>query len=135
MGEALGMVETKGLVAMIEAADAMVKAAKEGKFAVSEEMGEAYKTALKQYLNDWAGNKGQFLLLSQAPELGTSPYALDVGKHATLVADGDEQSAKTQLETLQNVVSQALDAFETAKRNFNSIEHENESTLKSLRQD
>jgi len=29
MGEALGMVETKGLVAMIEAADAMVKAAKE----------------------------------------------------------------------------------------------------------
>ena len=29
MGEALGMVETKGLVAMIEAADAMVKAAKD----------------------------------------------------------------------------------------------------------
>ena len=28
MGEALGLVETKGLVAMIEAADAMVKAAK-----------------------------------------------------------------------------------------------------------
>jgi ethanolamine utilization protein EutM len=28
MGEALGMVETRGLVAMIEAADAMVKAAK-----------------------------------------------------------------------------------------------------------
>ena len=28
MGEALGMIETKGLVAMIEASDAMVKAAK-----------------------------------------------------------------------------------------------------------
>ncbi|MFQ5789082.1 MAG: ethanolamine utilization microcompartment protein EutM [Acidobacteriota bacterium] len=28
VGEALGMIETKGLVAMIEAADAMVKAAK-----------------------------------------------------------------------------------------------------------
>ena len=27
MGEALGMIETKGLVAMIEATDAMVKAA------------------------------------------------------------------------------------------------------------
>ncbi len=27
-GEALGMIETKGLVAMIEASDAMVKAAK-----------------------------------------------------------------------------------------------------------
>ena len=28
MGEALGMIETRGLVAMIEASDAMVKAAK-----------------------------------------------------------------------------------------------------------
>jgi len=28
MGEALGMIETKGLVAMIEASDTMVKAAK-----------------------------------------------------------------------------------------------------------
>ena len=28
MGEALGMIETRGLVALIEAADAMVKAAK-----------------------------------------------------------------------------------------------------------
>ena len=28
MGEALGMIETRGLIAMIEAADAMVKAAK-----------------------------------------------------------------------------------------------------------
>lgn len=28
MGEALGMIETKGLVAMVEASDAMVKAAK-----------------------------------------------------------------------------------------------------------
>ena len=28
MGEALGMIETKGLVSMIEASDAMVKAAK-----------------------------------------------------------------------------------------------------------
>ena len=27
MGEALGMIETRGLVAMVEAADAMVKAA------------------------------------------------------------------------------------------------------------
>ena len=28
MGEALGMIETRGMVAMIEASDAMVKAAK-----------------------------------------------------------------------------------------------------------
>lgn len=116
-------------------ADQMVQAAKEGRFAISEEAGEAYKTALQDYLDSWADNKAQFGVLSHAPELGTSPYALDVGKHATLVADGDEQSAKTQLESLQAVVSRAVAAIETAKKNFNKIEHENESTLKSFRQD
>ncbi len=116
-------------------ADAMVKAANEGRFAVSEEMGEAYKTALNDYLDSWGINKAQFGGLAQAPELGTSPYAIDVGKHATLVAEGDEQSAKTQLEALQAVVARAVEAIETAKKNFNKIEHANESTLKSIRQD
>lgn len=116
-------------------ADAMVTAAKEGRFAVSEEMGNAYKAALRAYLDDWGDNKAQFGFLAQAPELGTSPYAVDVGRHATLVAEGDEHSAKTQLEALQNVVSRAKDAIETAKKNFNTVEHENESTLKSFRQD
>ncbi|MXY16940.1 MAG: ethanolamine utilization microcompartment protein EutM [Acidobacteria bacterium] len=45
MGEALGMVETKGLVAMIEAADAMVKAAKV-KLVGWEKIGAGYVTAI-----------------------------------------------------------------------------------------
>src|SRR4026208_1346152 len=45
MGEALGMVETKGLVAMIEAADAMGKAAKEG-LVGWEKIGAGYVTAV-----------------------------------------------------------------------------------------
>lgn len=44
MGEALGMVETKGLVAMIEAADAMVKAAKVS-LVGWEKIGAGYVTA------------------------------------------------------------------------------------------
>jgi len=43
--EALGMIETKGLVAMIEASDAMVKAAKV-KLIGYEKIGAAYVTAL-----------------------------------------------------------------------------------------
>ncbi len=46
MGEALGMVETKGLVAMIEAADAMVKAAKVT-LVGWEKIGAGYVTALR----------------------------------------------------------------------------------------
>src|SRR3990172_12624259 len=45
MGEALGMVETKGLVAMIEAADAMVKAAKVTLIGY-EKIGAGYVTAI-----------------------------------------------------------------------------------------
>ena len=45
MGEALGMVETKGLVAMIEAADAMVKAANVTLVA-KEYIGAGYVTVL-----------------------------------------------------------------------------------------
>ena len=45
MGEALGMVETKGLVAMIEAADAMVKTAKVT-LVGWEKIGAGYVTAI-----------------------------------------------------------------------------------------
>lgn len=45
MGEALGMVETKGLVSMIEAADAMVKASKVT-LVDWEKIGAGYVTAI-----------------------------------------------------------------------------------------
>ena len=45
MGEALGMIETRGLVAMIEAADAMVKAAKV-ELVAYEKTGGGFVTAI-----------------------------------------------------------------------------------------
>ncbi len=45
MGEALGMIETRGLVAMIEASDAMVKAAKVT-LVGWEKIGSGYVTAI-----------------------------------------------------------------------------------------
>jgi len=45
MGEALGMIETRGLVAMIEAADAMVKAANV-RIVGWEKIGSGYVTVL-----------------------------------------------------------------------------------------
>lgn len=45
MGDALGMIETRGLVAMIEAADAMVKAAKVA-LVGWEKIGSGYVTIL-----------------------------------------------------------------------------------------
>ena len=45
LGEALGMIETRGLVAMIEASDAMVKAAKVS-LVGWEKIGSGYVTAI-----------------------------------------------------------------------------------------
>lgn len=45
MGEALGLIETRGLVAMIEASDAMVKAAKVQLIGY-EKIGSGYVTAI-----------------------------------------------------------------------------------------
>jgi ethanolamine utilization protein EutM len=45
MGEALGMIETRGLIAMIEAADAMVKAAKVS-LVGWEKIGSGYVTVM-----------------------------------------------------------------------------------------
>ena len=45
MGEALGMIETRGLIAMIEAADAMVKAARVN-LVGWEKIGSGYVTAM-----------------------------------------------------------------------------------------
>ncbi len=45
MGEALGMIETRGLVAMVEAADAMVKAARV-ELVGYEKIGGGYVTAI-----------------------------------------------------------------------------------------
>ena len=45
LGEALGMIETRGLVAMIEASDAMVKAAKVS-LVGWEKIGSGYVTAM-----------------------------------------------------------------------------------------
>ena len=45
MGDALGMVETRGLVSMIEAADAMVKAANV-RLVGWEKIGSGYVTAI-----------------------------------------------------------------------------------------
>ncbi|UUV35803.1 hypothetical protein NQK81_20955 [Amycolatopsis roodepoortensis] len=104
-------------------ADAMVKAANEGQFAVSPEMGEAYKTALQDYLDSWTGNKIHFDSLANSPELGTSPYTEQIGRHMTMVAAGDDQSAKTQLETLQAVVERAQAAIDTAISKYQASDH------------
>ena len=70
MGEALGMIETRGLVAMIEASDAMVKAAKVTLVGY-EKIGSGYVTALVR------GNPSLMpVKTTPSPELNTPAFAV-----------------------------------------------------------
>ncbi|OXM50532.1 hypothetical protein CFP71_27485 [Amycolatopsis thailandensis] len=116
-------------------ADQMLTAAKEGQFAVSPEMGEAYKTALRDYLDSWMGTKTRFDHLAQSPKLGKSPYSQQVGDHAVRVADGDDLSAKTQLDALQDVANRAREAIEIAITKYKQRDSDGADQLKQFDRD
>lgn len=116
-------------------ADQMVTAAQEGRFAVSEEAGEALKKAIDDYIDDWTYNQPEFQRLAEKPRLGSSPYAQQVGNHAVLVADGDELSAKTQLDALREVLIRAKEAIETAKTKYRQQDADGANKFKQLHQD
>ncbi|RSN49505.1 hypothetical protein DMC64_02790 [Amycolatopsis sp. WAC 04197] len=116
-------------------ADRMMTAAKEGRFAVSPEMGEAYKTALREYIDSWMGTKTRFEHLAQSPKLGTSPYSQQVGDHAVRVAEGDDLSAKTQLDALQEITNRAREAIEIAMTKYKQQDSDGADHLKQLDRD
>lgn len=116
-------------------ADAMVKAAKNGDFKVSEEAGEALKQAISDYVTDWSNNQRAFLRLAEQPKLGTGPFAQQVGQHAIRVAEGDDLSAKTQLDALRDVLNRAEEAIDLAKTKYRHRDGDNADQLKSLQKD
>ena len=93
MGEALGMIETRGLVAMIEAADAMVKAAKVN-LVGWEKIGSGYVTAMV---------RGDVAAVRAATDAGAA--AAQLGSGGSLVAgasllgrpDGPEGAVQQQV--------------------------------------
>ncbi|MFC3449623.1 hypothetical protein [Amycolatopsis speibonae] len=115
-------------------ADAMVTAAKEGKFKVSEEAGEALKKAINDYVFDWNSNKRWFQRLAEKPKLGTGPYAQRIGDHAVLVADGDDLSAKKQLDMLRDIVLRANEAIDLAKTKYKQQDEHGVDAFKNLKQ-
>ncbi|MGK4593607.1 hypothetical protein [Amycolatopsis sp. w19] len=115
-------------------ADAMVTAAKEGRFAVSEEAGEALKKAINDYVYEWNSNKRWFQRLAEKPKLGTGPYAQRIGDHTVLVADGDDLSAKKQLDMLRDIVLRANEAIDLAKAKYKQQDEHGADAFKNLKQ-
>ena len=85
MGEALGMVETKGLVAMIEAADAMVKAAKVT-LVGWEKIGAGYVTAIV---------RGDVAAVKAATDAGAA--AAQTRRASSLLSTGEDLDACARL--------------------------------------
>src|ERR1043165_8175371 len=90
MADALGMIETKGFVAMVEAADAMVKAAKV-ELVGYEKIGGGYVTAV---------GRGDVAAVKGAPAAGARPEG-----GGTVVAARKEE----EIEGLRLLVVRGLD--------------------------
>ena len=104
MGEALGMIETRGLIAMIEAADAMVKAAKVN-LVGWEKIGSGYVTAMVRgdvaaVLANGATADGTGLVISSSRAVlyagGGSDYALAAHAAALALRDAINACRKTR---------------------------------------
>jgi hypothetical protein len=97
-----------------------------------QEFGQHLIDVIQRYLDEWFQNAQHFDHLKQAPALGIGPYAHEVGQHVTKVADGDEQSAKVNLQAFQLVMEQAVDALKVAKQRYHDNEHGNVQALNKL---
>src|ERR671929_63257 len=87
MGEALGMIETKGLVAMIEAADAMVKAAKVT-LVGWEKIGAGYVTAIVRGVDPRGKAEGNYLVAVDTVDAGVGETVLIVSGSSARMASG-----------------------------------------------
>jgi hypothetical protein len=100
----------------------LVDSAKSGGFAISEEGANEYVRVFQNFEDVLIGLLQELDAAKQAPELGGSPYAKQIVAHIQLIASGDAQSYETALLSLKEIVGQARQAFEEAKKRYADME-------------
>ncbi|HVV13600.1 hypothetical protein [Amycolatopsis sp.] len=124
-----GMLSAQAIASTKGEVQKLVDSANSGGFAISEEGADEYIRVFRDF-EDVIGNV-QFTLrdASQAPALGSSPYAQQIASHTQLVATGDQQSYATALQSLGEIVKQARQAFEVAKTRYSQMDDDAKQTF------
>ncbi|MBB2933408.1 hypothetical protein FHX82_000428 [Amycolatopsis bartoniae] len=125
IGSAIGGMLSEASIASTTAeVQKLVDSAKSGGFAISEEGANEYIRVFREF-EDVGGDLLRTVdAAGQAPQLGDSDYANSVASHTVLMASGDPQSYGTALRALLQIVKQAREAFEQAKKNYTHMDDE-----------
>ncbi|WP_329071218.1 hypothetical protein [Amycolatopsis sp. NBC_01480] len=106
--------------------------AEKGSFAVNEAGLQAYVKACNFFLEGYDRMYQDVQMLSQAAQMGSSPYAHAVADFNVKVANGDPQSLLPNLELMRKGVEQARDALTIARKNYRETEDAHSTSFAEL---
>ncbi|TVT61751.1 hypothetical protein FNH05_02275 [Amycolatopsis rhizosphaerae] len=114
-----------------QSAQGLKNAASSGQLRITENGFDALMAAINTAYTELAQLRLNLVNLTQAPMLGTGPYAQQVSTHVQQGATGHSQSAEMVLVQFGEVLDLTREALNQAKRNYEDNEHGNVRFLKS----
>ncbi|WP_158888555.1 hypothetical protein [Amycolatopsis anabasis] len=134
VGAAVGGVLSKQAIEATKTeARKLTDSARSGGFAISEQGADEYIRVFREFEDALDSVKRKLDTAGQEPKLGGSNYATLISDRTRLMASGDEQSYETQLTSLGEIVRQAREAFELAKKQYSRIDGEGVQTFGGVR--
>lgn len=111
-----------GIVQGVKAIREVTDAVRDGDIQVSEELGEDLRRALATMENELGTSVTRLRAASEKLPLGGHEYAQQVSQHTRETLEGGPESALQSLHELQEVLADAHDALESAKRQYQEYE-------------
>lgn len=128
-----GSLSKESLSAVKADASALSKMAASGQFAVDPEGARKIAKAYQAMTDRLSTMRERLQLVSQAPKLGTGPYAKQVSEFTTKAASGDDQSFEAALDALESICATAAKAYERAAKNYDEMDESAKQTFDSAR--
>jgi len=98
--------------------------AKNGSWAISEEGGKQFISALDEALSQLAEVNRDIRFLCRAPTLGNDKYAQQVAQHVLTALDSDDTSMAKSYEEFRRVLENTREALIIATQNFKKTDEE-----------
>lgn len=128
-----GSLSKESLSAVKADASALSKMASSGQFAVEPEAARKIAKAYSDMLGRISEMRHKLIDVSQAPKLGTGPYAKTVADFNTKAASGDDQSFEAALDALETICDVAAKAYTEAAKNYSETDESAKQTFDSAK--
>lgn len=113
-----------------QAAQGLKNAASSGQIRITDNGFKILTDALNQCEDHLLELKGNLNFITEAPRLGSSPYAETVAEHVQKSATGLPNSADSVFQQFAEVLNTTRDALNQARKSYQDNEHGNVRVLK-----